>query len=340
MSTQWPDIWEALEIEHTSLLDTLAQAWVERHAVSLERETLRLKFSRWWERVLPLLAGEVWDAAAAQAAGVELANFPDAQPEDWSAIQPLLGEYVLRRAPTSALADVAPRLVSVLAEIGAGFYKERARLAARFNMEAMSHMGHDLKTPINSVIGFSKVILKGIDGPITEFQEQDLTSIYEGGQNLLTMINDIFQTAKLDAEKTGVWYEPFELAALVADVWATAQTLVGREGLRFLIQSEGELGKMALDASRMRWVLLCLLYMAAGKKETGEVVLRVEQKTVGDQTRASFTISGPGQPPELMAPSLRLVMAQNFSTQLGGELTIERHDERGLLAHVWFPLKR
>jgi len=330
------DLWQVLALEQEALIDGLARDWVDRHAVPLDLTELRLKFARWWEQVLPLLADEAWEPEMARRLGAELAHFPDAQPEDWGAWQKALGEYVAARA-AAFLPALLPRLTAVLAESGAGFHKERARLAARFNMEAMSHMGHDLKTPINSVIGFSKVILKGIDGPITEFQEQDLTSIYEGGQNLLTMINDIFQTAKLDAEKTGLWPEPYEVPALVADVWATAQSLVGRTGLHFTIQSQGELGKVSLDASRLRWVLLCLLYMAAGKQETGEVVLRVAPKTEAGKTQVCFAIQGPGQPPQLASPSLRLVMAQNFSAQLGGELIIERHDEHGLQARVCFP---
>lgn len=332
-----PDLWQVLEEERDALLDTLTQAWIERHPVPLERTEVRAAFERWWGIVAPWLSGDVTTPAAAQASGVTLAGFPDAQPEDCSAVQQVLGDYVARHA-AAHLADVMPRCVTLLAEMGAGFYKERGRRAARFNMDVMSHMGHDLKTPINSIVGFSKVILKGIDGPITELQEQDLQSIYEGGQNLLTMINDIFQTAKLDATKTGVWAEPYELTALVAEVWATAQTLVGREGLTFTIHSAGELGKISLDASRLRWVLLCLVYMAAGKRELGEVMVRVQQRQDGGQTRVCFTISGPGQPPQLSAPSLRLVMAQNFSAQLGGDLVIERHDEQGLLAKVCFPL--
>ncbi len=333
------DLWEALELNKEALLDALIKDWIERHATPLDRDELSMRLQRWWDLVLPLLANEAWDPVAAQSAGGMVAAFPDAQPEDWSALQAALGAYVAQQA-AEHLQDVMPRCVALLAEMSAGFYKERARRAARFNMEAMSHMGHDLKTPINSIVGFSKVILKGIDGPITEFQEQDLTSIYEGGQNLLTMINDIFQTAKLDASKTGVWVEPYELSALIADVWATAQSLVGREGLRFTLQSEGELAKVNLDASRLRWVLLCLVYMAAGKHEVGEVQLRVRQRMIEDKTQVCFAISGPGQPPQLSTPSLRLVMAQNFSAQLGGDLIIEKHDAQGLAARVCFPLRQ
>jgi len=51
-------------------------------------------------------------------------------------------------------------------------------------------MSHELRTPLNSNHGFSRVIIKGIDGPITELQQQDLTAIYNSGQHLLNLIND------------------------------------------------------------------------------------------------------------------------------------------------------
>lgn len=46
-------------------------------------------------------------------------------------------------------------------------------------------MSHELRTPLNSIIGFSRVILKGIDGPVTDLMQQDLTAIYNSGQHLL-----------------------------------------------------------------------------------------------------------------------------------------------------------
>jgi len=65
--------------------------------------------------------------------------------------------------------------------------KEVDRVKSQF----LANMSHELRTPLNSIIGFSRVILKGIDGPINEIQKQDMTAIYNSGQHLLTLINDI-----------------------------------------------------------------------------------------------------------------------------------------------------
>ncbi|MGF2076169.1 sensor histidine kinase, partial [Enterococcus casseliflavus] len=60
----------------------------------------------------------------------------------------------------------------------------------------LANMSHELRTPLNSIIGFSRVILKGIDGPVTDMQHQDLTAIYNSGQHLLGLINDILDLAR------------------------------------------------------------------------------------------------------------------------------------------------
>jgi len=65
----------------------------------------------------------------------------------------------------------------------------------------LANMSHELRTPLNSIIGFSRVILKGIDGPVTEMQNQDLTAIYNSGQHLLGLINDILDLARIEAGK-------------------------------------------------------------------------------------------------------------------------------------------
>src|SRR5579859_592508 len=65
----------------------------------------------------------------------------------------------------------------------------------RLKSQFLANMSHELRTPLNSIIGFSRVILKGIDGPLTDLQSQDLSSINSAGQHLLGLINDILDMA-------------------------------------------------------------------------------------------------------------------------------------------------
>jgi K+-sensing histidine kinase KdpD len=62
----------------------------------------------------------------------------------------------------------------------------------------ISWASHDLKTPLNSVIGFTKVVMKGIDGPVNETQETDLSTAFTAGQRMLALINYLVEIARLN----------------------------------------------------------------------------------------------------------------------------------------------
>ena len=105
-----------------------------------------------------------------------------------------------------ALVEAVAAQVSLAVE-NARAYKEIQKTAARLRemdtlkTQFLANMSHELRTPLNSIIGFSRVMLKGIDGPLTELQETDLTSIYNNGQNLLGLINDILDMSRIEAGK-------------------------------------------------------------------------------------------------------------------------------------------
>ena len=98
----------------------------------------------------------------------------------------------------------------------------------------LANMSHELRTPLNSIIGFSRVILKGIDGPVTEMQQQDLTAIYNSGQHLLGLINDILDLARIEAGKMELNFEEVKLSEMVNSVLSTAKGLVKEKPIQLV----------------------------------------------------------------------------------------------------------
>jgi GAF domain-containing protein/CheY-like chemotaxis protein len=97
---------------------------------------------------------------------------------------------------------------------------DQLRESDRLKSDFLANMSHELRTPLNSIIGFSRVMLKGIDGPLTEMQEQDLNTIYTAGQHLLGLINDILDQAKIAANKLDLKLDYFEIKPLIDGVKA------------------------------------------------------------------------------------------------------------------------
>ncbi|MBV8123743.1 MAG: response regulator, partial [Paucibacter sp.] len=83
--------------------------------------------------------------------------------------------------------------------------------------EFLSMMSHELRTPLNAVIGFSEILMEGIDGPLSPRQTEFLGHINSSGQHLLSLINDILDLAKIEAGKFEIELAPLDLDALLSD---------------------------------------------------------------------------------------------------------------------------
>jgi signal transduction histidine kinase len=95
----------------------------------------------------------------------------------------------------------------------------------QFNLnDFLSWASHDLKTPLNAIIGFSKVVLKGIDGPINEMQLTDLTSVNANGQRMLVHLTNLVDIARLNNAEVKLNLSEIEFSAFVAETakrWTT-----------------------------------------------------------------------------------------------------------------------
>ena len=137
----------------------------------------------------------------------------------------------------------------------------------------LANMSHELRTPLNSIIGFSRVILKGIDGPVTEMQQQDLTAIYNSGQHLLGLINDILDLARIEAGKMELNFEEVHLADMTTSVMATAKGLVKEKPIQLLQRIPPNMPTVRGDTMRVRQVLLNLISNASKFTDQGAITV-------------------------------------------------------------------
>ncbi len=158
----------------------------------------------------------------------------------------------------------------------------------RLKSQFLANMSHELRTPLNSIIGFSRVILKGIDGPITELQQQDLMAIYNSGQHLLGLINDVLDLAKIEAGKIELAFDDVNMVELINSVMSTASGLVKDKPIKLVRKIQSDLPIVRADATRIRQVLLNFLSNAAKFTDEGEITVE------------AMVLPGPSGHPELM----------------------------------------
>jgi GAF domain-containing protein/DNA-binding response OmpR family regulator len=151
---------------------------------------------------------------------------------------------------------------------------EQLRELDRLKSDFLANMSHELRTPLNSIIGFSRVILKGIDGPLTEMQEQDLSTIYSSGLHLLNLINDILDQAKIAAGKMDLQFVYFEMKSVIDGVRSIGIGLVRDKPIDIFVEIAPGLVPAYGDEFRTRQVLLNLVSNAAKFTREGSITIR------------------------------------------------------------------
>ncbi|MEY3808621.1 MAG: hypothetical protein RI893_1597, partial [Pseudomonadota bacterium] len=126
----------------------------------------------------------------------------------------------------------------------------------RARSEFLAAISHELKTPLNTIIGFSELLKEGITGALTEEQSDFTRGIYEAGIKLLSLLSDIIDFARLEAGHTYL-----ELRQVQADVWLTEIMMPWQEratasGLTFLLDIPKPLGILYLDPAKARQIVV------------------------------------------------------------------------------------
>ncbi len=167
----------------------------------------------------------------------------------------------------------------------------------RLKSQFLANMSHELRTPLNSIIGFSRVILKGIDGPVSELQQQDLTAIYNSGQHLLGLINDVLDLSKIEAGKMELAFDEVNMADITNSVISTMSGLIKDRPVQMKRIIETDLPTVRADAIRVRQVMINLISNASKFTDEGDIVVEVGVKpgpTGRNEVRVSVTDTGAG----------------------------------------------
>jgi signal transduction histidine kinase/DNA-binding response OmpR family regulator len=233
---------------------------------------------------------------------------------------------------------------------------ERLREVDRLKSQFLANMSHELRTPLNSIIGFSRVVLKGIDGPVTDRQQEDLEAIHNSGQHLLGLINDILDVSKIEAGKMELDFERVDVRDVIKGVMSTAIALVKDKPIELQQSVPEDLPRITADERRVRQILLNLVSNAA--KFTEEGFIRVQARVAGDEVVLAVADSGPGIPiaeqKDIFEPftqvdgsstrehggtGLGLTISHSFVQLHGGRMWLESEEGEGTTFYFALPIE-
>src|SRR4030088_70015 len=157
--------------------------------------------------------------------------------------------------------------------------KEMADAANRAKSIFLAKMSHELRTPLNAVIGFSEILLEGVELDGKEGHKQvDLQRINSAGKHLLSLVTDVLDLSKIESNFIELKVEKFDLNEMVHEVIANVQPMVTEKGNKLVVKCPNDLGIVLTDQTKLRQAALNLMSNATKFTQEGLITLSVQRR--------------------------------------------------------------
>jgi signal transduction histidine kinase len=145
--------------------------------------------------------------------------------------------------------------------------------AQRLRTQFLASMSHDLRSPLNSLLGFATLIASGVEGPITEEQRESIQMITRSARDLLRLVNNIIDAARLEAGKLALDRQWVASSEILAQVASEGRRMIDDRPLELQVELAPELPRVRVDEARVVQAILGLISHAIHASERGTIKL-------------------------------------------------------------------
>ncbi len=177
---------------------------------------------------------------------------------------------------------------------------DAAEAASRAKSDFLARMSHELRSPLNSVIGFSRLLQKSRSSTLSTTDAKYLDRIHANGVHLLAVINDILDIARIEAGREHVELTRVDVAAVVRDVVQQLEGQLTSDSVRLRTDLQSGDWTIVTDEQKLRQVLINLVGNAIKFTTAGEVVAAIQFGAAGGVSAIEVRDTGVGIVPELL----------------------------------------
>jgi signal transduction histidine kinase/CHASE3 domain sensor protein/DNA-binding response OmpR family regulator len=243
-------------------------------------------------------------------------------------------------------------------------------LASKYKSEFLANMSHEFRTPLNSLLILSKELGSNKEGNLTDQQVEAAKVINEGGEDLLSLINDILDLSKVEAGKLQIHKASVDIKAWLNSLKAQFDPIVKHKGLAFVVDIASDVAEsIETDGQRLSQIIKNLFFNAVKFTEKGQVTIKVslpdkdlklhdEDLIANGAIVFSIIDTGIGVPKDKQneifeafqqgdgstnrhysGTGLGLAISRAMANLLGGEITFESEKGKGSIFMLVLPIK-
>jgi PAS domain S-box-containing protein len=199
--------------------------------------------------------------------------------------------------------------------------------ASRAKSEFLGNMSHELRSPLNVIIGFAKLMYRKRVGEVSDAQREYLGDILDSAEHLLELINDLVALAKLEAGKLELQPEPLRLSLLLHELEESLESLARAKNIKLAFASAEPELEVEHDQDRLKQVLLNILSYALRVTPEASSLQLQAQRYDGAHDHVRLEITGESMlaadcMTQLHDGGLRSVLTERLADQLGARIGI------------------
>jgi signal transduction histidine kinase len=221
----------------------------------------------------------------------------------------------------------------------------------------LANVSHDVRTPLNAILGYTSLLLRGVSGPIDPSQRESLARVDSNARHLLTLINEILDISRIEAGKMPVRTSAIKLRELIDEIMSEVEPLIATSNLAVTANIPDGLPVIRSDRQKVKQILLNLLTNAlkftprgsvtvscTHQRSRREIAIAVADTGIGiadkDRVRIFEAFSQAVPTPRRAAggTGLGLAICRRLATVLRGRITLQSKIRQGSTFTLIVPL--